>query len=348
VILALVLALAGQASQSWEGGTIVDIRANIVQIRLGGNGDLSRVVLTPKTRIDGVVQAGPESLALGDRAFSRGAYDPIKGFHPSMVRVFKAGPNDGPPQGLGGDSYSQQFDLEGTVTSLSPLTLSDAKGHAFPLSGNDFKVVKEVDFSRDRLKVGTFAYFGGDKTPDGLTAVSEVFIPPADREVTLHGKVLKVEPNLLTLTDQYSDQPDAVSLGPETSYFIATDVDPESIKVGDAVSVVGLTVRGSSSAPEELMSSTFAVGSYVHIPLPEDDPGSSRVELRGVLTSISPCVLHLANGRDVVIDVAGNTLFQVCRAALPADIRVGDWANVTEKFEQGKYVVKTVILRRKT
>ena len=209
MIATLAVALILQSGGTWMGGTIVDIRGDIVQIRLRRQADLSRVVVSKSTKVVRNENATLAILKPGDPVFARGEY--VEGGPFRCVYLEEGAGNDG--QGaLEADSYSQLFTLNATVVRNSPLVVQDAKGKKYTVVDNHCKLTYDVPRDRSALVVGKMAFFHGKKTADGLTDVDIAWIEGTENhsDTYVTGQVATVSQSNIAVQSQFSSKPQKI------------------------------------------------------------------------------------------------------------------------------------------
>ena len=330
--LALLSLLAGarvqaKNQQTYFNGNIVSIRGNIIQIHPAQGANLARVVVDGKTAISVETHLKLGDLRPGWRIVAWGQHDAIGGFNPVWTLLSKE------PVGQFGEKhhdivendYGPEAKFGGTLTSVQPFVITNDDGKTLtgvPAKDAEFMLYSQVH--KDVLLIGMSISGEAEVTPDGLLHAKNLsFRLRPGRPGALFGKVLAVHGRTLDVRPRFTSDTLRVTFTPNAHSARQIALDPDSVKIGDTLTVWGGASR--SDAPKtDLTAYVLLVGKQAY-PRAQQDPKNKEDQTRtGVVTALRPLTLKQTDGTSVTITVPGQTPVSDLRPFILSHLKPGD------------------------
>ncbi len=285
-----------QGEQAQVEGTVVSVRGGIYQVRPSLRPRLMRLSVSSKTEFISYHRVDKNYLKVGMRAECGGFYNPKDGLTPFYVeasvrplgplktlRAFEVMPD------------GTWANLTGTIESLSPLMIKDGAGKSWTLPTERLRNVKEIRVAdRRALLIGTRFNASGPLAPDGVLQAELITIDlDYSASGTMFGRILSVElrQKVLTIQPRYTRDRITVRLKPGVILLREIKLDPDSLKIGSAVTVWGQRLPGRSELAT--LALLIGPGRYPSAAGRDDAP----IYLSGVLRQLEPdVVLQLPGG----------------------------------------------------
>jgi len=351
--------LSGAARAQFGGdrveGVIVDIRADIVQVRPRFSTRLTRVVLDDRTRIESPQMIGVNKLASGMRVFGMGDWDGKTTVQAKFMMTAdeRTGFFSMKSRAIMGNSYGDGVMFAGTLKSLNPCVVEDDYGKQITVTVGGFvPVLRQMKIGREALLAGKQITAMGEKTTDGLLHARTIQIQqfPGDAGV-VHGEVVAVHGTTIEVRPRFSEETIMATLAEGATVQQHLPVDPDGVKVGDALTAQGRVLRGSAKAPMALVASILVVGQKTYPSMPSGgffgmmQGGAEEGQATGRVVSLAPFVLETADGRSVTVTIPGQTRVADLRAASLSDAKVGDKIMlIGSEGKEGGMVAKMVVI----
>jgi hypothetical protein len=312
LLLLLPAAVWAQGDEARVEGVIVSVRADVLQVRPRYSTQLTRVLLDDKTEIRKGEMVGLDKIEAGTLLFGFGEVDEKGGLTPRFLQVVveRTGFFGGKLRGPRGTGYGRSAMFGGTVKSVKPLTLTDDDGKEMTLTLGPFvPILRQGKTGREALLVGQSIGAEGKKTTDGLVHAEQIEIQqfpgggPGGDGGAIFGKVVSVQGGTVEVRPRFGDATIQATLAENASLQRQVTVDPESVKIGDNLTVQGRLVEGSTSAPARVTASVLLLGKQSY---PKASSGGffamvmgggrGDVTCTGTVASLNPFVLTLAAG----------------------------------------------------
>ncbi len=337
-------------------GQIVAIRGDIVQIRPQYSTKLTRVVIDAKTTIDNPQMTSPAQLQPGIFVSVLGDYTDDGGILPRFVMAQdeRTGFFSSKSHGVHAVGYGRSAFLGGKLKSANPLVVTDDDGKDYTIPVKGFlPVMHMARGDRNMLQVGKTVTAVGEKTADGLLHARSIQIQQLPGSSgTVFGTVVAIRGNTLEIQPRFGEENIQATISPDAQLLRQIDIDPDTVKVGDIITVQGKRLAG---APEDSNAIVAAVllpgkqtypkvggGGFFAMMLGAGNPGMTCT---GKVASLSPFLLTQDDGKQVIATIPGQTPIVDLRTITPADIKPGDKLMVSGAEDKaGGLVIKLLML----
>jgi hypothetical protein len=340
---------------------VVSVRADVLQVRPRYSTQLTRVLVDDKTEIHKGEMVAVEKLELGTMLFGIGDIEAKGGLTPRFLQVVeeRTGFFAMKMRGPRGTGYGRSAMFGGKVKSVKPLVLTDDDGKEMTLTLGPFvPILRQAKASRESLLVGQAIEAEGDKTTDGLLHAQQIDIQqfpgggPGGGGGAIFGQVVSVQGATVEVRPRFGDAAIQATLAENASVQRQITVDPDTVKVGDTLTVQGRLGEGSTSAPTSMTASVLLLGKQSY---PKASPGGFFAMFRGVgpsdltctgrVASLNPFVLTPESGGSVTVTIPGQVPVVDLRPATLAEVKPGDKILlVGAEGKEGGMVAKTLVL----
>jgi len=341
-MVGLGLSLLPGAAQAQFGGdhvegAIVDIRGDILQVRPRFSMKLTRVIVDDKTEIQSPQIMAINKLQPGVNVFGFGDYDAKGGITPRflMVSEERRGFFAGKIRGVRGTGYGKSAMFGGKLKSVKPFVVTDDDGKEITATIQGFvPVMHNAKADRTALQVGKMIEASGERTADGLLHARAIDIQQGfgggpGGAGAVFGEVVAVNGNSLEVMPRFGAETIQAKLKEGATLLRQITVDPDTVKVGDTITVQGKRLEGPPDT--NAVAFVLLVGKQTY---PQVSPqgffaafrgaGNGNVTATGKVASLSPFVLTLEDGKSLTVVIPGQTPVVDLRPLTLAEIKPGD------------------------
>jgi hypothetical protein len=359
----LLLGLTMGAAQAQFGpeddthfqGVIVSVRADIVQVRPRYRTKLTRLVLDDKTKITNSVMLSPEKLQPGMNVISFGDYDDKGGLKPNVLMFPEelTGFFGAKTHGVEAIGYGKSAMLSGKLKSVKPFVVTDSFGKDFTLTLGGFTpMLQMARAGREVLLVGKMIFVEGEKTNEGLLRAERIELrPPFGGAGALFGEIVTVNDKTLEVRPRFAGDTLPVTLADNITLLRQITLDPDTIKVGDTLTIQGRLTEGTETAPSALTAFVLLTDASSY---PASGGGGGffgmggggkEVKLTGKIASFRPFLLALPDGKTVKVTIPGQTPVVSLKPIPFADLKPGEKAMLLgSEGQEGGLTATTLVL----
>jgi hypothetical protein len=320
------------------GGTIVSIRGNIVQYHPDLGARLARVIVGPDTVIAIRNKVKLDDLKPGMRIMTWGLGDPEKGdFRPSWTMVNKEAVGEFAEKfhGFKPNDYANFGKAGGTLTSVKPFEITDDDGHKFtanPTSDGFFW--EHGRGTRKDLLVGMKIDGDAVKMPDGVAKATSIsYKARPGKAGAVFGTILAVNGEGIDIRPRFTEDTLHITFAPKANLQRQVALDPDSVRLGDHVSVWGKAPVEERGPHTDLIAYAVLLGKKSY---PRATDNSTEVEDQtrtGVVMALHPFTLKQDDGKSVTVAIPGQMPYSDLRPIKIKDLKPGAQVMVIGDFE---------------
>jgi hypothetical protein len=332
-------------------GTIVSVRANILEIRPMLRPKNVRVAIEDKTIALEDKSCTVSDVKEGMRVLCGGPYSKDTGPHPEWVELadkpigYLADTFDGIMMRAGGSRAR----VGGIIKSLKPFVITDDKGKDFTIPTDKVEGYwRLAPIDKSALLIGVRVNASGIKAADGVIKAETIYPERNFAQFgAMFGEIMAVHGNVIEVRPRY--QTDSIEVTRLEPCTIQREVhlNPDSVKVGDTVTFWGTQHHAAWELhkSDDLTAIELIIGKgrYPHSATDGDNP---PVFLTGKLASIEPAVqIKLASGKYITVTVPAQMPVVRLEAAGAQDLKPGSQAMlVLSRNASGAFETKAIML----
>lgn len=347
MISALVLGLAtlqNPGKMREVEGMILSVRGNIYVIRPSLRPKITRTLIGPDCKVVGFSRTTLRALKPGMRIGIGGNYDAHSGFKARFIDSgweplgYLVAPDAPLPTQPG---FGIGF---GTLKSVSPFmyTTKTGKNYKADISGvkNIWSTYRQP---RQGLLIGTHVKVTGTVASDGV--IKAISVEPdrnSTRPGTMFATVVSVSGRQLIIQPKYSSEKLPVTLSAASQMLKEHRIDPESIRVGDPVTLWVQSANDNSPRKNEVIAIAVLKGSGRY---PQASGNDGGTYLSGAFTQLEPEVFFQSGGKKMKVVVPAQVIVARLTKAMSKDLSPGQPAMFTLKPAlNGGWIATYVVL----
>lgn len=316
-------------------GTIVSVRGGLLIVKPMLRPKLVRVAAVRKTEITGMEPIRATILKPG---WSVGYVGQIDGAE------FRMGFMAAAPRPMG---VMKTLPFGGVVRSANPLIVHGRDGKDVRLNvGHGVQVMRLYTVDKNSLLIGSRIDVEGNYAPDGVLQADSIQ-PESEYAAsgTMFGTVEKFDGERLTLIPRFTKDRVTVTLAKNVNLLIEHRINPDTIKVGQHVTVWGNFSGDPHPTPSRAgllaIAITLGPGRY-----PKSSQSSGGAFVTGTIASLDPDVVIKTNkGTRVPIVVPAQLIISRLTHAKRSELRVGaDAMFVLKPKTSGGFIASQVVL----
>ncbi|HEX8237654.1 MAG TPA: PQQ-binding-like beta-propeller repeat protein [Abditibacteriaceae bacterium] len=329
-------------------GTVVSLRGNILVIRPSLRPRQERVAFDERTEIVSNSRTDKSKLKPGQRISVAGSYDEKEGFSVRWIEYSEQPISylQEKSQGLTIEPGQGWASGRGTLKSVEPFVFADDKGQEFTSPLDRLRGVWQLKVGdRNTLLIGTRVNIVGKAAPDGVIAAKTI---QPERSIsptgTMFGRILSVKGRTLQIRPRYTSDTLKVTLTPNARLMRQITVEPESIKVGQAVTFwAEQRNRPTDRQPSTDLKALALLLGPLRYPAATGDDAPRYFS--GKLQSLRPVRLQLAKEGSVRVLPTAQMVIARLTALSQRGLKTGDDSMfVLSRRPDGSFDASTVIV----